>query len=90
MLRRVRACRNLREKLFFYQLTRCETGFHPGCLCVIVDVVDDDSPLAVDVSGSLRHGVFHIGGAQITLGSHPVRGVIGASTLKCVSISEFF
>ena len=40
------------------------------------DVLEDDSPVALDVYGPCDLGVINIGGAKITLRSDPVTGVI--------------
>jgi len=66
-----------------------ETGLEAGGLGVVVmavsvtvgDVLEDDSPVALDVDGTGDLGVIHIGWAEVSLGSDPVGGVILGGSL---------
>jgi len=66
-----------------------ETGLKAGGLGVVVmavsvtvrDVLEDDSPVALDVDGTGDLGVIHIGWAEVSLGSDPVGGVILGGSL---------
>ena len=68
---------------------REETGLETGGLGVVVmavsvtvgDVLEDDSPVALDVDSTGDLGVIHIGWAEVSLGSDPVGGVILGGSL---------
>jgi len=66
-----------------------QTGFQPGGLGVVVvtisvslgDVLQDDSPVALNVDGTGDLGVVNVAGAQVALRANPVAGVIGRGSL---------
>ena len=61
---------------------RGEAGLHPRRLGVVMDVVNQDTPLAVYVARALGHRVLDVGGAQVTLGPDPVAGVVRRQSLQ--------
>lgn len=64
-------------------------SLQPGGLGVVVlsvavllrDVLQDDPPETLDVDGATDLGVVDVRGAEVALGSDPVRGVIGRRSL---------
>ncbi|XP_047472898.1 uncharacterized protein LOC125027809 [Penaeus chinensis] len=54
-----------------------QTSFEAGSLAVIVNVVHNDTPLAIHVLGTLGHGIHHFGGTDITLRTSPVSDIVG-------------
>lgn len=56
---------------------REQTSLQTGRLGVVVNVVDNDTPLALHIQGTLGHGIDDVRGADVTLGTTPVGGVVG-------------
>jgi len=54
-----------------------QTSLEAGSLAVIVNVVDNDAPLAFHILGTLGHGIHHFGGTDVTLRTSPVGGIVG-------------
>ena len=73
---------------------REQTGLQSGGLGVVVvtiavtirDMLEDDSPVALNIDGAGDLGVVNIRGAEIALRSNPVGSVILAWSLGCSSI----
>ena len=73
---------------------REEAGLESGGLGVVVvtvtitirDVLEDDSPVALDIDSAGDLGVVHIRGAEISLRSNPVAGVILGWSLASSSV----
>lgn len=63
-----------------------QTGFEAGGLGIVVDIVDDDSPISVDVTGAFGHTVNDVGWAEITFGSDPMAGIIGRFALRSAGV----
>jgi len=68
---------------------RVETSLQPGGLGVVVvaisvslgDVLQDYSPVALNIDSTGDLSVVNIAGAEVALGSNPVTGVIGRGSL---------
>lgn len=68
---------------------RVETSLQPGGLGVVVvaisvslgDVLQDYSPVALNIDSTGDLSVVNIAGAEVALGSNPVAGVIGRGSL---------
>ena len=54
-----------------------QASFQSSGLSVIMSVVHNDSPISVNVSRAFRHSVQDFRGAQVALGSDPVRDIVG-------------
>jgi len=73
---------------------REQTGLQSGGLGVVVvtiavtirDMLEDDSPVALNIDGAGDLGVVNIRGAEIALRSNPVGSVILAWSLGCSSV----
>ena len=71
-----------------------QASLQPGGLCVVVvtvaiavrDVLQDDSPVALNIDGSGDLGIVDIAGAEVALRSNPVTGVILAGSLAGSSV----
>jgi len=65
---------------------RSQASFQSGSLGVVMSVVDNDSPVSVNVSGTFRHGVQDFRGTQVTFGPNPVRNIIWTRSLGGPSV----
>lgn len=65
---------------------REQTGLHSGGLGIIMDIVDNDSPLASYVLGSFGHGVDDVTGAGVALGARPVGDIVRVMTRRCACV----
>jgi len=71
-----------------------QTGFKTGGLGVVVvtisvslwNVLEDDSPVTLDIYGPCDLGVVNVGGTKITLRSDPMTGVVLAWSFACSSV----
>jgi len=71
-----------------------QASFQPGGLSVIVvsigvvlrDVLQNDSPVALNIDGPLDLAVDDLGGAQVPLGADPVAGIVGRGSLGGSSV----
>lgn len=71
-----------------------QAGFQAGGLGVVVvsiailfgDVLKNDTPVALNVDGTLDLGIVNLRGAQVTLGSRPVGQVEGRGALGGTSV----
>lgn len=53
-----------------------KAGFKTGSLGVVMDFIDNDTPVTVNISGTFWHGVFNIGGAKVAFWSDPMTSII--------------
>jgi len=73
---------------------RVLTSLKTGGLCVVVvsititlrNVLQDDSPVALNIDSSGDLGIVYITGTKITLRSDPVGGIIGRGSLASTSV----
>ena len=73
---------------------RVQTGLEPGGLGVVVvtvsvtlgDVLQDNSPVALNIDSPGDLSVVNIAGAEVSLGSNPVAGIIGRGSLAGSSV----
>lgn len=53
-----------------------QAGLKPCSLGVVMHVVDNHTPLPLDVTSTLGHGVHHVGGAEIAFRTRPVCKIV--------------
>jgi hypothetical protein len=58
-----------------------QTGLKAGRLGVIVSVVDNDSPIPIDVTSTLGHSIEDLWRTQVPIGTDPMGGVIRTEAL---------
>ena len=51
-----------------------------------MSVVDNDSPISVDITGTFRHGIQNFGGAEVSFGTNPMSDIIWTRSLGCSSV----
>ena len=50
--------------------------FHASSLRVIMNSIDNNSPVTIDITSSFWHGIFYIGWTQVSFWTNPMRSII--------------
>jgi len=63
-----------------------QTGLKTGSLRVVVDIIDNDSPFALNILSTLGGGIDNIRGADVAFWTSPVGDIIGRVTSGSTSV----
>jgi len=63
-----------------------QTGLKTGSLRVVVDIIDNDSPFALNILSTLGGGIDNIRGADVAFWTGPVGDIIGRVTSGGTSV----